>query len=263
MQGFRQQGNALIWQRNHETLQIEPWGRNSLRVRATVGPDISGRSSAGAARHSFERGGYRDSGRSAPQSDTVPSLRRSALIETSGSCPNLYSAGRIRFLNTETGAELLEEKKPGFRAPPARHFKLSLERPLPPRDVVLRVRWRADLRLGQQQHGLLDQKGCVIDLIQRNTEVTIPFLLSSRGYGFLWNNPAVGRVELGADAYALGGRGDPAVGLLDHGRRHAGRYPGRTTRTPPVMRRVSRVGRGILAEQAALSHAGRAAQRRA
>jgi alpha-D-xyloside xylohydrolase len=46
----------------------------------------------------------------------------------------------------------------------------------------------------------LDQKGCVIDLIQRNTEVTIPFLLSSRGYGFLWNNPAIGRVELGASA---------------------------------------------------------------
>jgi alpha-D-xyloside xylohydrolase len=54
--------------------------------------------------------------------------------------------------------------------------------------------------LGQHQHGLLDQKGAVIDLLQRNTEVCIPFLLSSRGYGFLWNNPAVGRVELGTNA---------------------------------------------------------------
>ena len=51
--------------------------------------------------------------------------------------------------------------------------------------------------LGQHQHGLLDQKGAVIELVQRNTEVSIPFLLSSRGYGFLWNNPAIGRVELG------------------------------------------------------------------
>ena len=40
MQGFRQQGNVLIWERNHETVQIEPWGRDSLRVRATVGPEI-------------------------------------------------------------------------------------------------------------------------------------------------------------------------------------------------------------------------------
>jgi alpha-D-xyloside xylohydrolase len=54
--------------------------------------------------------------------------------------------------------------------------------------------------LGQHQHGRLDQKGCVIELIQRNTEVSIPFLLSSRGYGFLWNNPAIGRVELGYNA---------------------------------------------------------------
>ena len=54
--------------------------------------------------------------------------------------------------------------------------------------------------LGQHQHGLLDQKGCVIDLVHFNTESSVPFLLSSRGYGFLWNNPAVGRVELGNNA---------------------------------------------------------------
>ncbi len=53
--------------------------------------------------------------------------------------------------------------------------------------------------MGQHQHGLLDQKGATVELIQRNTEVSIPFLLSSRMYGFLWNNPAVGRVELGTN----------------------------------------------------------------
>ena len=54
--------------------------------------------------------------------------------------------------------------------------------------------------LGQHQHGRLDQKGVVLDLVQRNAEVSIPFLVSSRGYGLLWNNPAVGRVELGETA---------------------------------------------------------------
>ena len=54
--------------------------------------------------------------------------------------------------------------------------------------------------LGQHTHGRLDQKGLVVDLVQRNAEVSIPFLVSSRGYGLLWNNPAVGRVELGATA---------------------------------------------------------------
>ena len=37
----------------------------------------------------------------------------------------------------------------------------------------------------------------MIDLEQRNTEVCIPFYVSSLDYGFLWNNPGVGRVELG------------------------------------------------------------------
>jgi len=36
MQGFRQQKNRLLWEQNHETLQIEPWGRDSLRVRSTI-----------------------------------------------------------------------------------------------------------------------------------------------------------------------------------------------------------------------------------
>ena len=35
-----------------------------------------------------------------------------------------------------------------------------------------------------------------MDLVQRNAEVSIPFMVSNRGYGFLWNSPAVGRVEL-------------------------------------------------------------------
>lgn len=51
--------------------------------------------------------------------------------------------------------------------------------------------------LGQHRHGYLDQKGCVLDLFHHNCEINIPFLVSSRGYGFIWNNPSVGRVELG------------------------------------------------------------------
>jgi len=33
MQGFLQQNNSLIWTLNHETVRIEPWGRDSLPVR--------------------------------------------------------------------------------------------------------------------------------------------------------------------------------------------------------------------------------------
>jgi alpha-D-xyloside xylohydrolase len=38
--------------------------------------------------------------------------------------------------------------------------------------------------LGQQIHGKLNQKGCTIELLHRNTQLSIPFLLSNRGYGF-------------------------------------------------------------------------------
>lgn len=51
--------------------------------------------------------------------------------------------------------------------------------------------------MGQYQDGLLDKKGSVIELAHRNTQSCVPFVLSDRGYGFLWNNPAVGRATFG------------------------------------------------------------------
>src|SRR5208283_1606842 len=49
--------------------------------------------------------------------------------------------------------------------------------------------------LGQHQSGLLNQRGTDLLLMQDNTNITIPFLLSTRGYGVLWNSAAVGRCE--------------------------------------------------------------------
>ena len=40
MEGFRKDGAALIWEGNHETVKIEPWGADSLRVRATIAAAI-------------------------------------------------------------------------------------------------------------------------------------------------------------------------------------------------------------------------------
>ncbi|MFZ0826156.1 MAG: TIM-barrel domain-containing protein [Verrucomicrobiia bacterium] len=42
--------------------------------------------------------------------------------------------------------------------------------------------------LGQRQIGVLDIKGYDLDLWQHNTHVVVPFLVSSRGYGVLWDN---------------------------------------------------------------------------
>jgi alpha-D-xyloside xylohydrolase len=46
--------------------------------------------------------------------------------------------------------------------------------------------------MGQYQDSHLNKKGCILELAQRNSQASVPFVVSSRGYGFLWNNPAIG-----------------------------------------------------------------------
>ena len=50
--------------------------------------------------------------------------------------------------------------------------------------------------MGLNATGRVNLKGSVIDLYQRHVKHVVPFLVSSEGYGFLWNNPSLGRVEL-------------------------------------------------------------------
>lgn len=185
MNGFRQYDNMLVWEFNHETVQIEPWGRDSLRVRATMEPEIRDDLPGGLLEPAptkahmeigAERGVIRNGSIGAEASPTK---------------------NTIRFFNTVTGAEILAEMAPHFRWPTARLFK-----PVGGDHFQVEVWFKGYddehiYGLGQHQHGYLDQKGCVIELIQKNAEVNIPFLVSSRGYGFLWNNPATGRIELG------------------------------------------------------------------
>ena len=52
--------------------------------------------------------------------------------------------------------------------------------------------------LGQHQEGLMNYRGERVKLLQENREVAIPVLVSSRGYGILWDNPAVTEVDCGA-----------------------------------------------------------------
>ncbi len=186
MQGFWQQDNTLFWAGQHEMVRIEPWGRDSLRVRSTLD----------AAIH--------DDVVSAllPQAQTEARItiddQGAALVN--GAITALVSpAGRVRFVQSASGTELLAEIEHMHSTRiPARLFK-SQPGALYHLEACFQAYAGERLYgLGQHQHGRLDQKGSVIDLIQRNTEVSIPFLFSSRGYGLLWHNPAAGRVELGA-----------------------------------------------------------------
>lgn len=47
--------------------------------------------------------------------------------------------------------------------------------------------------LGQHQNGVLNQRSLEMELSQDNTNISIPFFLSSKGYGILWNNASATR----------------------------------------------------------------------
>ncbi|MGA8465375.1 MAG: family 31 glucosidase, partial [Trebonia sp.] len=41
MGAFSEDGAALVWRGGHETVRIEPWGPDSVRVRGTLWPSVS------------------------------------------------------------------------------------------------------------------------------------------------------------------------------------------------------------------------------
>ena len=53
--------------------------------------------------------------------------------------------------------------------------------------------------MGQYQEEYLDWKGCTLELAHRNSQASVPMYISSRGYGFLWHNPAIGTVSFGCN----------------------------------------------------------------
>ncbi len=187
MAGFDQHDQALIWVVRHQTVRIEPWGEHSLRVRATENAEIRDDLPQALLAPRDPAAQIQIDGRHA-------SIRNGALA-----AEVWLEQGTIRFFNPISGGEYLSEAAPRHWPPP-RYF-----RALTGDHFELQVRFKSYegerlYGLGQHQHGHLDQKGCVIDLMHFNTESSVPFLLSSRGYGFLWNNPALGRVELGKNA---------------------------------------------------------------
>lgn len=47
--------------------------------------------------------------------------------------------------------------------------------------------------LGQHQQGIVNYRGRRVDLVQYNTEIAVPFVISNKGYGILWDNYSITR----------------------------------------------------------------------
>jgi len=182
---FTDNAGALTRRSNHEIVRIEPWGPDSLRVRVGLDNLVEGHGAL--------------SERPAAEA-TVEIDGECARITVGALAAEIDDAGHIRFLRADTGDELLAEQPIHFWWPGPRNFTATGNGYHYIEQCFAAYEGERLFGLGQHTHGRLDQKGVVLDLVQRNAEVSIPFVVSSRGYGLLWNNPAIGRVELGATA---------------------------------------------------------------
>jgi len=186
-------GSRLTWQHQNEKLVIEPWNENSLRIRCT----LRGAGTANAY-DALSPVPEQSSAKIEINKDNATIQNGSIIARISFAGTGRNENGVLHFYHATTGRELLAEQ-PGMHWPPARNLHHSGNSSV---RIEYSLKSYADEKIygmGQHTHGKLDQKGCVLDLVQMNTEVSIPFVLSSRGYGFLWNNPAIGQVVFGAN----------------------------------------------------------------
>jgi alpha-D-xyloside xylohydrolase len=192
---FRTPGGALEVRHRHEVLRIEPWGTDSLRVRA-----------AQYRIPAESHGALADTPPAAPTSLVSTGTTRATLVNgeitvTVDVDPDAaYPEPLLTFSRTSTGATLLAESREHFWMPGARAYQGNRSGAYEIHQQFEAYDGERLYGLGQRTHGRLDLKGLALDLLQRNAEVSIPFVLSSRGYGLLWNVPAVGRVEFAENA---------------------------------------------------------------
>lgn len=182
-------GQALCYTYNGERLRIEPWGKDSLRVRAVPSGEIL---QTQFALLSPDTGGEAD----VQIEEGLGEIRNGQIRATIRVNPKTHR-GRIAFYDRK-GTLLLEECGDGGALNrSARQF-----RPYPGGAYALQMTFAANpaerlFGMGQYQQEILDLKGCNLELAQRNSQASVPFYLSSLGYGFLWHNPAVGSVHFG------------------------------------------------------------------
>ncbi|MDO5080655.1 glycoside hydrolase family 31 protein [Buchananella hordeovulneris] len=198
-----QDGTGFQVHDRHAVLSVEAWGQQAVRVR--VVPDAAPRPDHGALL-----------ARPQPSADVSLTLAETTATLQVGHL-TVHAAwtsgagnGYLLLTFAHRGQEVLREEPEHFWWPGPHGVYPAGEGS----EVHQTFAAYPDERLfglGQYSHGLLDHKGAVLDLVQRNGEVSIPFVLSSRGYGMLWNNPAVGRVEFGATRTRWVGHGTDVI----------------------------------------------------
>ncbi len=135
----------------------------------------------------------------------------------------------VRFL-TATGQPLLNEQPHGGRAITPVEVDGTPTHEI--RQDFLLSPDEALYGLGQHQEGFFNVRDIPIRLVQANTNISIPFLISTNGYGLLWNNAAltdfnpttevVPLNENGAGTFQTGREGEYGFLLSGNGRAKLG-----------------------------------------
>ena len=193
MNVFRKENNCLKYHYDAEELWIEPWGDNSFRVRATKMAEMPKENWA----------------LSVETEAIMPEIKIEkdyAGIKNGKIEARISRYGKLTFYN-QRGEVLLDEYLRN-RLDVFAGYCSALEvearelKPIPGGDYHLSMRFVSEPEekiygMGQYQQPYLNLKGTDLELAQRNSQASVPFAISSLGYGFLWNNPAVGRAIFG------------------------------------------------------------------
>ncbi len=176
-----------------EYLRIEAWSPHCLRVRATKNRELLPYDWALAER------GKAGELSIAESENTITAANGKIGVELVTDHRNIEDTPEtpLRFFDPRDNRTLLEEKRSKIVWPAEGHRLKAVSSS----GFRAETNFKADdderfYGLGHNQEGFLNTKGCVIELRQMNSHTVVPVLYSSKGYGFFWNNPAPGRVEL-------------------------------------------------------------------
>ena len=210
-----QDGNRLVIAENKSQVWIEPWGKNSLRVRMTAQPEMDKNDWALTeevedckAEISWEEIDVTDPWYKSEEYAHYHQTAKEWTLKNGKITAKVSYEGWISYYNQK--GELLtaeywrNRNRINRYCVPLRVDARELK-PIPgTNDFSLAARFEAFddekiFGIGQYQEKHLDKKGATLELAHRNSQASVPFYISSRGYGFFWNNPAIGTATFGTN----------------------------------------------------------------
>ena len=203
---FDIQNNALVFYTNGEMCRIEAWGEDSLRVRSTMLGEFTGNmwaltedipSSNAVVTIDSEEHLVGDGTYDTRDIATIVNGRIKAVVNF---------VGIIRFYKDDK--LILQEYFRCYDGTISKESRCLKTVNRLWKGIIGGTEYSLDVKfesnnnekifgMGQYQQPNMNLKGCILELAQRNSQISVPFAVSSLGYGFLWNNPAVGEVVFG------------------------------------------------------------------